>query len=131
MTVARDPVMPSDIQAGPSPVTERITAVDALRGFALLGVFLANLFTSFSGWFMLDPHQRILKLVRQPLPTLPKKFLKPSTLVVSHQNKRATKSSHQVCRKTAHKKSTAALYHEGYRPRVVFLLLKRCQLDCH
>jgi len=52
--------MPSDIQAGPSPVTERITAVDALRGFALLGVFLANLFTSFSGWFMLDPHQRVM-----------------------------------------------------------------------
>lgn len=51
--------MPSDIQAGPSPVTERITAVDALRGFALLGVFLANLFTSFSGWFLMDTPQRV------------------------------------------------------------------------
>ncbi|MDP3377186.1 MAG: DUF418 domain-containing protein [Brevundimonas sp.] len=51
--------MPSDIQAGPSPVTERITAIDALRGFALLGVFLANLFTSFSGWFLMDTPQRV------------------------------------------------------------------------
>lgn len=51
--------MQSDIQAGPSPVSERITAIDALRGFALLGVFLANLFSSFSGWFLMDTPQRV------------------------------------------------------------------------
>lgn len=46
-------------QAAPGAAAERISAVDALRGFALLGVFLANLFSSFSGWFLMDAPQRI------------------------------------------------------------------------
>jgi uncharacterized protein len=46
-------------QAAPIAVVDRITAVDALRGFALLGVFVANIFTSFSGWFLMDTAQRI------------------------------------------------------------------------
>lgn len=44
--------------AGPATAAERITAVDALRGFALLGVLIANLFSSFSGWFFLDQAQQ-------------------------------------------------------------------------
>lgn len=46
-------------QVAPSAAAERITAVDALRGFALLGVFLANLLSSFSGWFLMDTPQRV------------------------------------------------------------------------
>jgi uncharacterized protein len=46
-------------QAAPIAVVDRITAVDALRGFALLGVFVANIFTSFSGWFLMDTAQRV------------------------------------------------------------------------
>lgn len=51
--------MHEQLPAAPSAPAERITAVDALRGFALLGVFLANLFSSFSGWFLLDAPDRI------------------------------------------------------------------------
>ncbi|MBU1324951.1 MAG: DUF418 domain-containing protein [Alphaproteobacteria bacterium] len=51
--------MHDDDRAVPSAAAERITAVDALRGFALLGVFVANLFTSFSGWFLMDAPQRV------------------------------------------------------------------------
>lgn len=40
--------------AGPILITERITELDGLRGFALLGVCIANLF-SFAGYFMLSP----------------------------------------------------------------------------
>lgn len=51
--------MTFEIDARPTAGAERITAVDALRGFALLGVFLANLFTAFSGWWALDEASRI------------------------------------------------------------------------
>lgn len=50
--------MTMEMSNGPSTAAERITAIDALRGFALLGVFIANLFTGFSGWVMLDQAQR-------------------------------------------------------------------------
>lgn len=46
-------------QAAPIAAADRITAVDALRGFALLGVSIANLFSSFSGWFLMDTTQRV------------------------------------------------------------------------
>ncbi|CAN5510124.1 DUF418 domain-containing protein [soil metagenome] len=45
--------MTSEAMAVPVAATERIDAMDALRGFALLGVFVANIH-SFSGWFMID-----------------------------------------------------------------------------
>lgn len=43
-------------EAGAAPVAldERIYVLDALRGFALLGVFVANMH-SFSAWFMIGP----------------------------------------------------------------------------
>lgn len=42
----------------PSTSAERITAIDALRGFALLGVFVANMISSFSGWIDLPEAER-------------------------------------------------------------------------
>ncbi|HEX8400547.1 MAG TPA: DUF418 domain-containing protein [Allosphingosinicella sp.] len=42
----------------PIAADERIILLDALRGFALLGVFVANMH-SFSGWFMLGPDGQV------------------------------------------------------------------------
>ena len=44
-------------EAKPGSAKERIDLVDALRGFALLGIFLANILT-FSGWDLLTPEAR-------------------------------------------------------------------------
>ena len=38
------------------PVTQRIELLDVLRGFALLGVFVANM-VAYSGWVFLDPEK--------------------------------------------------------------------------
>ena len=39
------------------PTRERIDIIDALRGFALLGILLVNI-RSWSGWWSLEPAQR-------------------------------------------------------------------------
>lgn len=46
---AIDPVTASD-PAAPAPPEDRATLIDALRGFALFGVCLGNILTSFSWW---------------------------------------------------------------------------------
>lgn len=55
---AGDHMHQTDVAVAPIRAADRITAIDALRGFALLGVFLANLLT-FSGWVFLPPAERI------------------------------------------------------------------------
>jgi uncharacterized protein len=52
--MTRTPDMPV---ASPAAVSERHVVMDALRGFALLGIFLANILL-FSGWFFLSEQQR-------------------------------------------------------------------------
>lgn len=42
---------------GPIITRERIVALDSLRGFALLGILIANL-SSFDGWYFMLPEQR-------------------------------------------------------------------------
>lgn len=44
---------PADVEAAPIPVTTRYDILDALRGFALFGIFFANV-QFFSGWLFVD-----------------------------------------------------------------------------
>lgn len=50
-------MMNLQIAAAPTANAERLEVLDALRGFALFGIFLANL-RFFSGWEFLGPEQR-------------------------------------------------------------------------
>jgi uncharacterized protein len=52
MTIAKDTAAAEAL----GPVTQRIELLDVLRGFALLGVLLANMF-AYSGWVFLDPEK--------------------------------------------------------------------------
>jgi len=53
----QDPTEPPRETSRPAFGHERIDVLDALRGFALLGILLANL-AAFSGWMFLAPEQR-------------------------------------------------------------------------
>jgi uncharacterized protein len=55
-------------QARPADVSERVTLLDALRGFALYGVFVSNSFTWFSGRNLL-PREQARALAAPPLET--------------------------------------------------------------
>jgi uncharacterized membrane protein YeiB len=44
-TVEIAPVAPSAAELGPVRPSERIAELDILRGFALLGIFVVNVFT--------------------------------------------------------------------------------------
>jgi len=46
-----------DTHANPMALTERVTLIDSLRGFALCGVFIANSFLWFGGRTLLPPEQ--------------------------------------------------------------------------
>jgi len=50
--------MTAEQTTGPIAGSERIDVMDALRGFALLGVFIANMH-SFSGWFMMSAADQV------------------------------------------------------------------------
>ncbi|GMT98784.1 DUF418 domain-containing protein [Corallococcus caeni] len=52
--------------AGPTEHSERVHALDALRGFALVGVFISNSLTSFNGRILL-PREQSLALGAAPL----------------------------------------------------------------
>lgn len=64
-----EPTPPASVPADPArPVDalERVALVDALRGFALCGVFISNTFTWFSGRNLL-PHEQAHALETSPL----------------------------------------------------------------
>ena len=48
---------PNQAPLGPALPRERIQVLDALRGFALFGILVINLY-SFAGWFYLSPEER-------------------------------------------------------------------------
>ncbi|GMU09367.1 DUF418 domain-containing protein [Corallococcus caeni] len=52
--------------AGPTEHSERVHALDALRGFALVGVFISNSLSSFNGRMLL-PREQALALAAPPL----------------------------------------------------------------
>jgi len=53
-------------QFAPIPSSERIQLLDVLRGFALFGVLVANIFWSFNGFSFVSP-QRALELTAAPI----------------------------------------------------------------
>ena len=56
----------------PAPTTARIELLDAARGFALLGILLANMLV-FSGWVFLSPEQKVA--LAGPMQTAVAEFL--------------------------------------------------------
>lgn len=58
--------MPEPTSAGPVEASERVHLLDALRGFALLGVFVSNSLSWFSGRSLL-PHEQAQALAAPPL----------------------------------------------------------------
>ncbi|RKG72348.1 DUF418 domain-containing protein [Corallococcus exercitus] len=58
--------MSETLSAGPTEHSERVHALDALRGFALVGVFISNSLSSFNGRMFL-PREQALALAAPPL----------------------------------------------------------------
>ena len=74
-----EPVKPRDpglaIPFTPIAASERIALLDVLRGFALFGVLLANIFWSFNGFTFLSP-ERGLELTSSPIDSAAFYFLR-------------------------------------------------------